>query len=99
MIGALLTLPGASYLAALDRLAKLDYAPAVTVVIVLCFNVVMLALLEVPIIAFTVAPERTPQAISRLQAWGGAHGRRYAIRGFAAVGCALVIKGVIGLIA
>ena len=82
VVGALLTLPGASYLAGLDRLSKLHYSTAVTVVIVLAFNLVMLLLLELPMIAFAVAPEWTPAAIDRAKAWAGIHGRVYAERGF-----------------
>jgi hypothetical protein len=98
VIGALLTLPGASYLAGLDRLTKLNYSTAVTVLIVIAFNVVMLALLELPMIAFSVAPEWTPAAIDRAKAWAGIHGRVYAERGFAVIGVLLVIKGILGLL-
>ncbi len=98
VLGALLTLPGASYLAGLDRLTKLNYSTVVTVLIVLAFNLVMLALLELPMIAFAVAPEWTPAAIDRVKAWAGIHGRVYAERGFAVIGVLLIIKGVVGLI-
>lgn len=98
VLGALLTLPGASYLAGLDRLTKLNYSTVVTVLIVLGFNLVMLLLLEVPMIAFALAPEGTPAAIDRAKAWAGIHGRVYAERGFAVIGVLLVIKGIVGLI-
>jgi len=98
VIGALLTLPGASYLAGLDRLSKLDYSTVVTVLIVLTFNLVMLILLELPMIAFAVAPEWTPAAIDRAKAWAGVHGRVYAERGFVVIGVLLIIKGIVGLI-
>jgi Sap, sulfolipid-1-addressing protein len=98
VIGALLTLPGASYLAALDRLSKLHYSTVVTVLIVLAFNLVMLVLLELPMIAFAIAPEWTPAAIDRAKAWAGIHGRVYAERGFAVIGVLLIVKGVVGLI-
>lgn len=98
VIGALLSLPGASYLAGLDRLSKLDYSTAVTVLIVLAFNLVMLILLELPMIAFAVAPEWTPAAIDRAKAWAGIHGRVYAERGFTVIGVLLIVKGVVGLI-
>ena len=65
VIGALLTLPGASYLAALDALSKLHYSDAVVVVIVIGFNIVMLALLEGPLLCFAFAPDWTPGAIAR----------------------------------
>jgi Sap, sulfolipid-1-addressing protein len=98
VVGALLTLPGASYLAALARLSKLGYSTVVTVLVVLAFNVVMLILLELPMIAFAVEPERTPAAIARAKGWAGVHGRKYAERGLEGIGVLLVIKGIVGLI-
>jgi hypothetical protein len=98
VIGALLTLPGATYLAGLDRLSKLGYSTAVTVLVVIAFNLVMLILLEGPLIAFAVAPDWTPGAIDRAKAWAGTRGRQFAVRGLAAIGVALVVKGIIGLL-
>lgn len=98
VVGALLTLPGASYLAGLDQIHKLHYSTAVTVLLVIGFNLVMLWLLEVPLVAFLIAPEKTPRAIERTKAWVSRHARVVAIRGSAAIGVRLVIKGVIGLL-
>jgi len=97
-VGALLTLPGASYLAGLDQIHKQHYSAAVTVLLVIGFNVVMLWLLEVPLAAFAVAPEATPRAIERAKAWVSRHAHIVAVRGFAAVGVLLVIKGIVGLV-
>jgi len=98
VIGALLTLPGASYLAGLDEIHKLKYSTTVTVLIVIGFNLVMLWLLEVPLASFLVAPDWTPRAIDRAKAWVSRHAHMFAIRGTAAVGVLLVIKGIIGLV-
>jgi hypothetical protein len=98
VIGALLTLPGASYLAGLTQIHKLHYAPTVTVLLVIGFNLVMLWMLEVPFLSFIVAPEWTPHAIARAQLWVSRHAHRFAVRGFAAVGSLLVLKGIIGLV-
>jgi Sap, sulfolipid-1-addressing protein len=98
VIGAVLTLPGASYLAGLDKLSKLGYSSAVTVLVVLAFNLVMLVLLEGPMIAFAVAPDWTPAAIDRAKRWAGTHGRQLAIRGLSVIGVALAAKGIIGLL-
>ena len=98
VIGALLTLPGASYLAGLDQIHKLKYSTTVTVLLVIGFNLVMLWLLEVPLASFVVAPDWTPQAIERAKAWVSRHAHVFAVRGFAALGALLVIKGLIGLI-
>jgi Sap, sulfolipid-1-addressing protein len=98
VVGALLTLPGASYLAGLDQIHKLKYSTTVTVLVVIGFNLVMLWLLEVPLTSFLVAPEWTPRAIERAKAWIGRHAHTFAVRGFAAVGVLLIIKGIIGLV-
>jgi hypothetical protein len=98
VIGAVLTLPGASYLAGLDQIHKLHYSTTVTVLLVIGFNLVMLWLLEVPLVSFVVAPEWTPRAIDRAKAWVSRHSHTFAVRGFAAIGALLVIKGIVGLV-
>jgi Sap, sulfolipid-1-addressing protein len=98
VVGALLTLPGASYLAGLHDIHNLKYSTTVTVLIVIGFNLVMLWLLEVPLASFVVAPEWTPRAIDRAKAWVSRHAHMFAVRGFAAVGVLLVIKGIVGLV-
>jgi hypothetical protein len=98
VIGALLTLPGASYLAGLDQIHKLKYSTTLTVLLVIGFNLVMLWLLEVPLASFLVAPEWTPRAIDRAKAWVSRHAQMFAVRGTAAVGVLLVIKGIVGLV-
>ena len=97
VIGALLTLPGASYLAGLHEIHKLNYSTTTTVLLVVGFNVVMLWLLEVPLASFVVAPDWTPAAINRAKRWVNRHAHMFAVRGFTAVGALLIIKGLIGL--
>jgi hypothetical protein len=99
VVGALLTLPGASYLAGLHQLHLLDYPTAGTVVCIVAMNVVMLALLEVPLLCYTFAPDWTPGAIERGKSWIARRGRTVAVRGLGLLGVLLVIKGVAGLIA
>ena len=67
VIGALLTLPGASYLIGLGHIADKDASTAATVAMILGFNVIMLMLLEIPLLAFTFAPtgRLTPSTGSR----------------------------------
>jgi hypothetical protein len=98
VIGALLTLPGASYLAGLDQIHKLKYSTTVTVLLVIGFNLVMLWLLEVPLASFLLAPKWTPGAIDRAKAWVSRHAHMFAVRGTAALGVLLVIKGIVGLV-
>jgi Sap, sulfolipid-1-addressing protein len=98
VVGALLTLPGASYLAGLDEIHKLKYSTAVTVLLVIGFNLVMLWLLEVPLASFAVAPDWTPRAIDRAKRWVSRHAHTFAVRGTGAIGALLVIKGIVGLV-
>ena len=98
VVGALLTLPGASYLAGLSRIDKLNYSTAETVLLVVGFNLVMLALLEVPLLCFTVAPSWTVATIDRVKAWIGRHALRFAVIVLTVLGALLVIKGLIELL-
>ncbi len=98
VIGALLTLPGASYLAGLSHIHKLHESTTVTVLLVIGFNLIMMWLLEVPLAAFVVAPDWTPRAVERTKLWVSRHAHMFAVRGLAAVGALLVIKGVVELL-
>ncbi|MGO9789735.1 MAG: GAP family protein, partial [Solirubrobacteraceae bacterium] len=51
-VGALLTLPGASYLAGLDQIEKQNLSTTATVLVVIGFNLIMLMLLELPLLGF-----------------------------------------------
>ena len=98
VVGALLTLPGASYLLGLHHIHELKYSTAVTVLLVLGFNVVMLWLLEVPLLSFAIAPGWTPHAIETCKAWVSRRARVFAVRACAVVGILLIVKGIVGLL-
>jgi hypothetical protein len=98
VVGALLTLPGASYLAALSHLAGEGVSDAVTVVMVVVINLIMLILLELPTIAYIAAPETTPARVEKFKATISRNGRKIATYGTLTVGSLLVIRGVIELI-
>ncbi len=98
VVGALLTLPGASYLAGLSRIDRLDYSTAETVLLVVVFNLIMLALLEVPLLCFAIAPTWTVGAIDRAKAWIGRHGHQFAVTVLTVLGALLMTKGLIELL-
>lgn len=98
VVGALLTLPGASYLAGLSRIDRLNYSTPETVALVIGFNLIMLALLEIPLLGFAIAPGWTVAAIDRMKVWVSRNGRRLAVRGLTVLGTLLVIKGLIELL-
>src|SRR5262245_53265483 len=98
VVGALLSFPGVSYLLALDRLGKLDYPAVVTILVLIGINLVMLVLLLIPIYAFFLAPQRTPEAIERATTWGRRHGRKLGVWVLTLAGVALAARGLTGLL-
>ena len=98
VIGLLLSFPGASYLAALTSIYKQDLDGAETFVMIVAANLVMLVLLEVPLIAYTVAPEWTPTAVERARAWVSRHARRAIVVFTSIIGALLVARGVITIV-
>jgi Sap, sulfolipid-1-addressing protein len=94
VIGVVLSLPGASYLAGLNNIHKLHYSSAVTVLLVIGFNLVQLLLIEIPMVAFKVAPAQTPVAIEHAKEWAHTHWRTAAVWGLLLIGVALAVKGI-----
>lgn len=95
VVGALLTLPGASYLIALHKIGDGNPSTVEAVLSVLLVNVIMLSLLEIPLIGYTFAPEWTPRAVERLKDWFAANARRIAFRLALIFGVLLIIRGLI----
>lgn len=98
VVGACLTLPGASYLAGLRQIADLNYADPVTVLLVIGFNLVMLLLIELPLLGFAIAPDWTKREVAQARRLAAQHGRRLATYVLTGIGLALVIKGGVALI-
>lgn len=95
-LGVVLTLPGVSYLAALHDLQERGYSTAAQILVILAFNLMLLILLEIPLVGYFVAPERTVVEVQRFRAWLSRDGRRMAIIAFAAIGIFLLVRGLIG---
>jgi hypothetical protein len=94
VVGVLLSFPGGAYLAALDAIGRQHYATAVTVLVVIAVCLVQLILLEVPIIAFWIWPQKTPAAVNGAKSWAAAHGRILAIWGLLVVAVGLAAIGI-----
>ena len=97
-VGAVLSFPGASYLAALDHVASLDASTTVTVLVVLACVVVQQMLLELPLLGYVIAPEWTQDAVDRFRAWISRRGRHAGIVGALVLGVLLVSRGLITLL-
>lgn len=98
VIGALLTLPGASYLDGLSHIADKNSSTAATIAMILGFNLIMLTALELPLVCYTVAPEWTPDAIDRLKAWFNRNSKKFAFRLAGGTGLLLIVRGLIELL-
>ena len=94
-VGVVLTFPGVSYLTALDRMAKLDATSTELVLMVVAFCLVQQLLLEVPLLGYAIAPEKTQDRVTRFRAWLGHNGRRIGIRFATVIGVLLVVRGLI----
>jgi hypothetical protein len=97
-VGALLSLPGASYIVALDRIAKLSWPTATTTLAVIVFCLIQQLLLEAPLIGFWVAPARTERAIAGFRIWIANNAARAGGHVALALGVLLIIRGVVFLI-
>jgi hypothetical protein len=97
-VGILLSFPGVSYLAALDRIIHLHYSTLGTVLVLIGFNLVQNLLIEIPMLAFRIWPQETPAAIDNAKAWASRNGREYGAWTLGLLGVALAIPSVIGLL-
>jgi glycerol uptake facilitator-like aquaporin len=98
LIGAVLTLPGASYLAGLDQITKQGFSDTVSVLVVIGFNLVMLILLEAPLLGYAISPARTAAAVQRFNAWLERDSGKVAMTLAIVLGVLLMGRGVLGII-
>jgi len=92
-----IALPSVDYLAALAVIAAADVTPTTQMSAVLVFNVVAFALVEIPLIAYLLAPDKTLTAMTALHTWIRARRRREVVTLLAVVGTVLTVVGVLGL--
>ncbi len=92
-----IALPSVDYLAALAVIGTADISPTTRLAALLIFNVVAFALVEIPLLAYLVAPERTRARLAALNDWLRARGRRGMAVLVAVVGVVLLAVGLAGL--
>ena len=95
-VGAVLSFPGVSYLTALGRIAKVNPATVPTVALVIGFCLIQLLPLELPLLGYAFAPERTQRAIESFRAWVARNGRRAVTVAASVLGVLLIVRGVVG---
>lgn len=91
-----IALPSVDYLAALAIILASGAAPATQIGAVLMFNAVAFALVEIPLVAYLLAPNPTDRALSGLYSWLRARRPHQTAAIFAAVGGLLVVAGISG---
>lgn len=92
--GALYSAPGAYYLAGLALLAKQNVSATTSVVVILAFNVIQFALIELPLLGLVLIPERTRSVTEKLNDWMTTHRRIVIVFLAGAIGAYLLISGV-----
>ena len=92
-----IALPSIDYLAVLAVIVASGAAPSSQVGALLVFNVVAFAFVEVPLVAYLLAPDRTRSLMAALNDWIRSRRRRGAAAVLAAVGCVLLVAGIAGL--
>jgi hypothetical protein len=98
VVGAALTFPGVSYLDALDHIHRLNPGTVATVALVVFFCIMQQLFLELPLLGYVVAPDRTQETVNRFRAWMARSGRTAAVVGAFVVGLWLTTRGVITLL-
>lgn len=91
-----IALPSVDYLAALSVIAVGADAPATRLAALVAFNAVAFALVEIPLLAYLVAPQRTLTAMTRVHHWIRARQRREVAALLAVVGAVLLTAGLLG---
>jgi hypothetical protein len=95
--GVVLNLPGVWYLDALAGIAKANSSNASALLQILVFNLIMFALVEIPIVAYLVKPQRAGELATNLSEWVHTRSRTIVIVLAAAVGLWLLTKGIVDL--
>jgi hypothetical protein len=92
-----IALPSLDYLAVLAVILASGAARSTQVGALLVFNVVAFVLVELPLVAYLLAPERTRALMTALNDWIRSRGRRGVAAVLAGVGCVLLVAGIAGL--
>lgn len=92
-----IALPSVDYLAALAVILASGAAALTQVAVLLMFNVVAFALIEIPLLAYLLAPRATARSVDALHNWIRSRRRRDVALLLAALGAGFVAVGMAGL--
>lgn len=97
-LGVAMHLPGVLYLVALADVSHESLSTASTVAVLAIFNAIMLLPIELPLLAFALAPARTQDALDRMDSYVHANESRVLWLAALAAGGYLIATGVVGLL-
>jgi hypothetical protein len=92
-----IALPSIDYLAVLAVIVASGAARSTQVGALLVFNVVAFTLVELPLVAYLLAPDRTRALMTSFNDWIQSRRRRGVAAVLVAVGCVLLGAGIAGL--
>jgi hypothetical protein len=92
-----IALPSVDYLAVLAVIVASGAAATTQLGALLMFIVVGFALVELPLVAYLVAPDKTRATMAALNDWIRSRRRREVAALLAGVGCVLLVAGLMGL--
>jgi hypothetical protein len=97
-LGVVLDLPSVWYLAALKDIAEANHGVPTELLMILTFNLIMFALIEIPLVCYLLAPERSQAAVGRFDAWTHRNARQIGAGVAAVIGGYLVVSGIVDLV-
>ena len=92
--GLAVALPSANYLGAMAAILASGAGPAAQAHALLLFNVVAFTLVEIPLVSYLAAPQRTRAFMAALQEWIRTRSHREFALLLAAGGCFLLVLGL-----
>lgn len=93
-VGAVLGVPGPFDLLALGRITRGGYSVAASIGILLAFNLVKFALIEVPILSYALDPRGTAARVDHFSTWMKDHQIKALAAVVGVIGLLLIARGV-----
>jgi hypothetical protein len=97
VIGILLSFPGASYIAGMSALHHEQLSTGATVLTEIAFNAIQMIVLELPLLGYLFAPEKTAERVDRFGTWLHQSGGRVLLWVCGFLGAALILRGLLSL--
>jgi Sap, sulfolipid-1-addressing protein len=94
VLGLAVGLPTGNYMAAVAVVLASGAEPAAQFGALLAFNIVALAAVEIPLVSYLAAPDRTAVFMAALHDWVRSRDRQTVVALVAAVGCVMLTLGI-----